>query len=59
VLLGRALARATDGGWATYPLSDEELLGWLGFFGPPAEDELAFFDAQGDPGRLLGTEDPS
>jgi predicted kinase len=48
VLLARARERSIAGGWAKYPLSDEELLGWLSYFEPPLEDEQQLFDA-GEP----------
>jgi predicted kinase len=57
VLVARARARAAHGGWATYPLSDDELLRCLGFFEPPTQEELALFDAPGDPGRPPGIDD--
>jgi predicted kinase len=47
LLLERARHRTADGAPATYPLSDDELLAWLGFFEPPTAAEMALFDPPG------------
>lgn len=49
VLLERARQRSVGGGWAKYPLSDDELRGWLNYFEPPSDREQGLFDEAESP----------
>jgi len=52
VLLERARRRTAEGGLAHYPLTSAELLGWLSYFEPPTDEELALFDSPSAPERV-------